>query len=79
MSRKELKGLVGNTYRNHGDALVGERVVAQARDVTKPYPVPGTSTHKIQELILKRNVLCVIDRPFQLVGGAMQIKEIPFK
>jgi hypothetical protein len=78
MSRQELKGLVVNTYRNHGDALVGERIVAQARDVGKAYPVPGTSTHKIQELVLRRNALCVIDRPFQLAGGPMRIKERPF-
>jgi hypothetical protein len=75
MSREDLKGLVVNIYRNHGDALAGERIIAQARDVGKAYVVPGTSTHKMQELILKRNALCVIDRPFQLVGRAMQIKE----
>jgi hypothetical protein len=79
MSRQELRGLVVNTYRGPGDALVGERIVAQARDMGKPYVVPGTSTHKMQELILKRNVLCVIDRPFQLAGGLFQIKEKPFK
>jgi hypothetical protein len=75
MSRKDLKGLVVNIYRNHGDALARERIIAQARDVGKAYVVPGASTPKMQELILKRNALCVIDRPFQLVGGAMQIKE----
>jgi hypothetical protein len=79
VSRKDLKSLVGNTYRNHGDALVGEQVVAQARDVGKVRVVPGTSTHKMQELILRRNVLCVIDRPFQLAGGPMRIKETPFE
>jgi hypothetical protein len=52
MSRKDLKGLVVDTYRNHGDALAGERIIAQARDVGKAYVVPGTSTHKMQELIL---------------------------
>lgn len=79
MSRQELKGLVVNTYRNHGDALVGERIVAQARDMGKPYVVPGTSTHKMQEVILRRNALCVIDKPFQLVGGMMLLKEKKFE
>jgi hypothetical protein len=78
MSRQELKSLVVNMYRNHGDALVGERIIAQAREVGKPYVVPGTSTHKIQELVMRRNALCVIDRPFQLTGGPMRIKERPF-
>jgi hypothetical protein len=79
MSREELKGLVLNKYYNHGDALVGDRIVAQARDVGKARPVPGTSTHRIQELVLRRNALCVIDRPFQLSGGPMKIKERPFE
>jgi hypothetical protein len=78
MSRQELKGLVRNTYRGHGDALVGERIIAQARDLGRPCVVPGTSTHKMQEIVLKRNALCVIDRPFQLVGGAMRLKEQKF-
>jgi hypothetical protein len=79
MSRKDLKSLVVNTYRNHGDALVGEQIVAQARDIGKTRVVAGTSTHNMQELVLRRNVLCVIDRPFQLAGGPMRIKELPFK
>jgi hypothetical protein len=78
VSRKELKSLAANIYRNHGDALEGEQVIAQARDVGKVRVVAGTSTHKIQETVLRRNVFCIIDRPFKLAGGAMQIKERPF-
>jgi hypothetical protein len=66
-------------HTEHGAALSGERVIAEAREMTKPYVVPGTSVHRIQEIVLKRNVLCVIDRPFQLAGGPMQIKERPFE
>jgi hypothetical protein len=79
MGRQQLKSLAVNTYCNHGDALEGEQVIAQARKVGKTRVVSGTSTHQIQETILRRNVLCVIDRPFRLAGGPMRIKETPFK
>jgi len=37
MSRQELKGLVVNIYRNHADALVGERIVATLENA-RQYP-----------------------------------------
>lgn len=74
MARQELKHLVSNTYRNRGDALAGERVIAQARTVGRPRVVPGTAKHRIQEIVLKSNVLCVIDRPLRLKDEAMKIK-----
>ena len=73
MARRDLKRLAANIYRNHGDALAGECILAVARDVSKPRVVPGTATHKIQEIVLRSNVLCVIDRPFKLAGGPMKI------
>ena len=36
--------------------------------------VPGTSTHKMQEVVLKVNVLCVIDRPFRLSENPLKLK-----
>ena len=75
MGRRELKSLVASEHRNQGDALLAEQVIAQARDIGRTLVVPGTSTHKMQEVVLKRNVLCVIDRPFQLREGALQLKE----
>ncbi len=74
MSRKVLESLATNTYRSAGDALKGEKVIAQSRDVYGPHVVPGTSTHQMQETILKRNVLCVIDRAFRVTGPAMRPK-----
>jgi hypothetical protein len=37
--------------------------------------LPGTSTHRIQEIVLKRNLLCVIDQPFQLTQAPMKVRE----
>ena len=73
MGRKDLKSLASKTYRQQGDALAGEQIIAQARNVGRVLVVPGTSTHKMQEVVLKVNVLCVIDRPFCLRDGGMTL------
>ena len=75
MSRKTLREIASKPSRKTGDAIEGETIIAQARDVTKPRAVPGTSTHKIQELFLKRNALAVIDKPFRLLGSELKLKK----
>lgn len=75
MGRQELRTLAVNVHRGRGDALAGEQIIAQARQIGKAIVVPGTSTHRIQEVVLRSNVLCVIDRPFRLVEGPMKLKE----
>jgi hypothetical protein len=75
MSRRELADLALRTFRDEGDALAGEQVIAQARQIGKPLVVPGTSTHRIQQVVLKSNVLCVIDRPFRLIERPIRLKE----
>lgn len=72
MSRKALETLITDTFRNEGNALRGDKIIAQARDVLGPRVVGRTSTHNLQEIILKRNVLCVIDRAFRVSGPAMK-------
>ena len=74
MARRELRALVGSTYRKRGDAIAGERVIAQARETRKLRVVPGTSKHQLQEVVLKRNVLCVIDKSFRLKDGVMRLR-----
>jgi hypothetical protein len=75
MSRKELKDILTATYRNVGDALAGEQIIAQAHDIGRARVVPGTHTHQIQEIVLRSNVLCVVDRAFKLESGGMRLKE----
>ena len=75
MPRQDLRDLAVRTFRTRGDALAGEQIIAQARQIGRPLVVPGTSTHRIQEVVLKLNVLCVIDKPFRLKDGAMRLKE----
>lgn len=74
MPRRELNRLAANVHRNHGDALAGERIIAEARNIGKVLVVAGTSTHKMQEVTLRKNVLCVIDRPFNLVEPPLKLR-----
>jgi len=74
MARRELRDLATSIHQDQGDAIAGEQVIAQARAIGKPLVVSGTSTHRIQEVVLKVNVLCVIDRPFRLVERPMKLK-----
>ncbi len=63
--------------RKSGGRKTGKRTVAdktQSGRAEASGGVPGTSTHQMQETILKRNVLCVIDRAFRVTGPAMRPK-----
>ena len=46
-----------------GDAIRGERIVAQYRKISRPVVAHGSSTHKIVRVKLEGSVMCVIDRP----------------
>ncbi|HOE18928.1 MAG TPA: hypothetical protein PLU95_10475 [Syntrophales bacterium] len=74
MEREKLKRLAKNVSRGHGDAIAADKVIAQARDIGKVFVVHGTSAHRIQEVSLRENVLCVIDKPFHLTEGCMRLK-----
>lgn len=65
MTRDELRQLADTIHRDSGDAIAGERVIAQARSIGKSKVVKGTSIHKMQETTLRTNVLCVLDRAFR--------------
>jgi hypothetical protein len=73
MDRTELERLAKNVYRDGGCALVGERIIAQAREISKTRVVRATTSHRMQESVLRRNVMCVIDRPFQLAQEPFQL------
>jgi hypothetical protein len=77
MARRELKDLAKRVFRQEGDAIEGDVIIAQARKTGKTYVVPGTSNHKIQETILRSNVICVIDKPFMLRGEPFQLSSNP--
>jgi len=74
MKRKDLKKLANNIYRSTGNALAGERIIAQARSIGDVCVVPGTSRHRMQQTVLKTNALCVIDREFRIRNTEMRLK-----
>ena len=77
MSRRELKDIAKTIHRAEGDALAGEQVIVQAREIGKPLVIPGTSSHRLRQTVLRVNVLCVIDRPFLFKEKPMSIKTPP--
>ncbi len=74
MQRKDLKCLAINISRKYGDAIAGEKIIAQAREIDSAKVFHGTSTHQIQEIALRKNVLCVIDRPFRIRETPMKLR-----
>ena len=74
MIRKKLNDMACNIRRSPGDAIAGEKVIAHARFIGNIRTVSGTSSHNMQETILKKNVLCVIDKEFRTVDREMRLK-----
>lgn len=73
--RDALRKKTTKVYHLAGEAIAGDRIIAEAREIGESRVVPGTSAHRIQEIVLKRNALCVIDRPFEAVDKEMRLKE----
>lgn len=74
MSRNELRQIVCQVYNSQGDAIEGERIIAQARVIGNKKTIPGTSTHRMQQTILKFNALCVIDKAFRIKNKQLKLK-----
>ena len=75
MGAKDLEKLATNIYRSAGDAISGERIIAQARTFGRSIIVPGTSKHRIQQATLRKNVFCVIDKAFRIREDKMRVKQ----
>jgi hypothetical protein len=74
MNHQDLRRLCQQIHQDPGHALTGDRVIAHAREIDDIRVVPGTGAHRIQEVILRRNVLCVLDRAFRVVDGRFRLK-----
>ncbi len=72
MKREDLERLIVRLFTQGGDAIEGEKIIGQARSVRLMGTVPGTSSHRIQEVVLKTNALCVLDRPFRVTHEGEQ-------
>jgi hypothetical protein len=49
-----------------GDALRGERIVVNARRLSRPRIIALTGRHEAQEVIARDNVYCVIEMPLRV-------------
>lgn len=63
MKQKDLKKGANRILTKAGDAIRGEKVVAQYRRMNRPVVLSGSSTHQIQQTKLEGTVYCVIERP----------------
>ena len=54
-------------YRNLGDALRGDRIAAQARQIDKAVIIKRTHAHRGQFTTLRDNAFCIIEIPLRVV------------
>lgn len=54
-------------YRNLGDALRGDRIAVQARQISKVTVMRRTHRHQGQFAILRDNAYCIIEIPLKSV------------
>lgn len=74
MSRRKLRSFAKNINYSPGDAITGERVIAQARKIGNIIIVPGSSGHQIQQTTLKTDVFCIIDKSFRKIERQLRLK-----
>lgn len=77
--RRDLRSHCTVIHQKAGHALAGEQIIAQARHIGISTVLPGTATHKVHEIVLRVNALCLLDRSFKLKEGqsAMRLRENP--
>jgi len=52
---------------SQGDKLIGERIIVQAREISKPRVINNSGTHKAQQVIARNNAIAILDRPKRLI------------
>jgi len=45
-----------------GDAIKGDIILAEARDISKPRVIIKSGRHKAQMVVLRENALCIIEK-----------------
>jgi len=54
-------------HTQQGDALRGEKVLAQARSISRPETFMLSSEHRGRRVVLRDSVYCVIDIPMRAI------------
>ncbi len=45
-----------------GDTIKGDKILCEARKISKPKIIPKTGRHKAQQVILWENAYCVVEK-----------------
>ena len=53
------------TLFEKGDALRGDRVAINARQISRPQVIARSGRHEAQEIVARDNVYCVIEMPLK--------------
>jgi len=56
-----------DAYHEVGDALVGDRIVGEARKISKPKVMIKSGRHKSQQFILIENARCRIEKKLRFI------------
>jgi len=54
-------------YYEEGDAVKGDQLVAEARDIGKPGVTVKTGRHKARQVVLWENAFCVIRKKLRFL------------
>lgn len=51
-----------STYTEIGDTIIGDKIIAEARNISNIIVIAKTNQHKSQRITLKDNAKCIIDK-----------------
>jgi hypothetical protein len=54
-------------YYEEGDAVRGDQLVAEARDIGKPKVIVKTGRHSAQQVVLRENAFCIIRKKLRFL------------
>jgi hypothetical protein len=52
-------------YTKIGDTIKGDKILAEARKISKVKVITKSGRHKAQKTVLRDNAICVIDKEFE--------------
>lgn len=50
-----------------GDSIKGDKIVGEARKISRPIIIPKTGRHKAQQITLWENAFCVVEKKLRFI------------
>ncbi len=60
------------TYAEEGTTIVGDVLVGEAREISKPRVIVKTGRHKAQRVILREHARCRIEKKLRFIAEATE-------